>query len=189
MFPRACILLLSLCCLQSTFAQTSAPKPDAAVKAGANERYTASSKRFSLPVPTGWKNIPGENHGLRDNVFMHPKPVQGFAANMVFIEETAPANLKLGQLVDSSLGLMEKNMPGFEASDRQELKTASGVTMIRVRYQCRFLPNGVTSKNAAYFVLLKDNRLLTVTVSGIAATPADHAAEADAALLKLEAIQ
>jgi hypothetical protein len=183
---RACLLLLGLSCLQTTFAQTSAPKPDAAAQAAANERYTATSKRFSLPVPTGWKNIPGENHGLRDNVFMHPKPVQGFAANMVFIEETAPAKLKLGQLVDSSLGLMEKNMPGYEASDRQELKTVSGVTMIRVRYQCRFLPNSVTSKNAAYFVLLKDSRLLTITVSGIAATPAEHAAEADAAILKLE---
>ncbi len=182
----ACFLLLALCCLHTALAQTSAAKPDTAPKATALERYTTTSKRFSLPVPTGWKNIPGENHGLRDNVFMHPKPVQGFAANVVMIEETAPANLKLGQLVDSSLGLMEKNMPGYATSDRQELKTASGVTMMRVRYQCRFLPNGVTSKNAAYFVLLKDSRLLTITVSGIAATPDAHAAEADAAILKLE---
>ena len=42
--------------------------------------YVSSTKRYSVPVPTGWRNVPGENMGLRENVMFHPTPVQGFAA-------------------------------------------------------------------------------------------------------------
>ena len=40
--------------------------------------YVSSTKRYSVPVPTGWRNVPGENMGLRENVMFHPTPVQGF---------------------------------------------------------------------------------------------------------------
>ena len=147
--------------------------------------YVSSTKRYSVPVPTGWRNVPGENMGLRENVMFHPTPVQGFACNIVFIEEALPAKMKLPKMTDNSISLMEKNMAGFKVTERKEIKNADGVSMERVKYRARFLPNGVSSKNVAYFVPLNDNRLLTITVSGIEATPDGQADEADTAIAKI----
>jgi hypothetical protein len=36
--------------------------------------YVSSTKRYSVPVPTGWRNVPGEKMGLRENVMFHPTP-------------------------------------------------------------------------------------------------------------------
>jgi hypothetical protein len=61
--------------------------------------------------------------------------------------------------------------------------------MERVRYRGRFLPQGVTSKNIVYIVPLGEDRLLSITVSGIEATPDNQADEADAAITKISLIK
>jgi hypothetical protein len=147
--------------------------------------YVSSTKRYSVPVPTGWRNVPGEKMGLRENVMFHPTPVQGFACNIVFIEEALSAKMKLSEMTDSSISFMEKNMASFKVTERKEIKNANGVSMERVKCRARFLPNGVSSKNVVYFVPLNDNRLLTITVSGIEATPDGQADEADTAIAKI----
>jgi len=147
--------------------------------------YVSSTKRYSVPVPTGWRNVPGENMGLRENVMFHPTPVQGFACNIVFIEEALSAKMKLSEMTDSSISFMEKNMASFKVTERKEIKNANGVSMERVKYRARILANGVNSKNVIYIVPLADNRLLTITVSGIEATPDGQADEADAAIAKM----
>ena len=147
--------------------------------------YVSSTKRYSVPVPTGWRNVPGENMGLRENVMFHPTPVQGFACNIVFIEEALSAKMKLSEMTDSSISFMEKNMASFKVTERKEIKNANGVSMERVKYRARVLPNGVSSKNVAYIIPLNGNRLLTITVSGIEATPDEQADEADTAIVKI----
>jgi hypothetical protein len=180
------LLLLGLCLLQPAYAQTTPSKAAATSPASVEERYTSTSKHFSVPVPKGWKNLPGEKLGLRDNAFTHTQAVEGFTANIVFIEESVSGRASLNDLVKQSLGPLKTQLRDFKALEQKELKCASGDVIVRLRYQAQFLPNGVASKNTAYFVLLKDNRLLTITVSGIAATPDEHVAEAEAAILKLE---
>ena len=147
--------------------------------------YVSSTKRYSVPVPTGWRNVPGENMGLRENVMFHPTPVQGFACNIVFIEEALSAKMKLSEMTDSSISFMEKNMASFKVTERKEIKNANGVSMERVKYRARILANGVNSKNVIYIVPLADNRLLTITVSGIEPTPDGQADEADTAIAKI----
>ena len=147
--------------------------------------YVSSTKRYSVPVPTGWRNVPGENMGLRENVMFHPTPVQGFACNIVFIEEALSAKMKLSEMTDSSISFMEKNMASFKVTERKEIKNADGVSMERVKYRARILANGVNSKNVIYIVPLADNRLLTITVSGIEPTPDGQADEADTAIAKI----
>jgi hypothetical protein len=93
--------------------------------------------------------------------------------------------MKLSEMTDSSISFMEKNMASFKVTERKEIKNANGVSMERVKCRARFLPNGVSSKNVVYFVPLNDNRLLTITVSGIEATPDGQADEADTAIAKI----
>jgi hypothetical protein len=187
---RLCLLLLWISLTQTIFAQTSGPKDLASSRTTFVERYTSTSRRYSIPVPAGWKNLAGENRGLRDNVFMHPTPVQGFSTNIVFIEEPTSAykRASLAQLVSIGTSLMEKKLPSFKLLDRKELKSSSGVPMIRVLYEGLFVPNGLTSRNAVYYALLKDGYLLSITVSGVDSTPEEHRNEAEAAILGLERI-
>ncbi|MFM8549191.1 MAG: hypothetical protein ACKOBS_00720 [Verrucomicrobiota bacterium] len=180
---RLLTLLLLVLATTATAAETKTRLPTN-LENGASI-YVSSTKRYSVPVPTGWRNVPGENIGLRENAMFHPTPVQGFACNIVFIEEALSAKMKLSEMTDGSLSFMEKNMPGFKATERKEIKNANGVSMERVKYRARILPNGMSSKNVAYFVPLDDNRLLTITVSGIEATPDGQADEADTAIAKL----
>ena len=177
------LLLLPALASTATAAETKTRLPTSLENG--DSIYVSSTKRYSVPVPTGWRNVPGENMGLRENVMFHPTPVQGFACNIVFIEEALSAKMKLSKMTDSSISLMEKNMAGFKVTERKEIKNADGVSMERVKYRARFLPNGVSSKNVAYFVPLNDNRLLTITVSGIEATPDGQADEADTAIAKI----
>lgn len=179
---RPSLLLLGLGLLQPVVAQTTPAKTEEV----AEPRYTASSKRFSLPVPAGWKNISGEKFGLRDNIFTHPKPTNNFAVNVVFIEEEVAAAASLGELVDSNVAGMKGGLTGFKTIEKKSLQTASGSEIVRLRYQANILPGGVTCKNVVYFVRLKDHRLLSISVSGIAATPAEHLEEAETAILKIE---
>ena len=76
-------------------------------------------------------------------------------------------------------------MASFKVTERKEIKNANGVSMERVKYRARILANGVNSKNVIYIVPLADNRLLTITVSGIEPTPDGQADEADTAIAKI----
>ena len=105
--------------------------------------------------------------GLKENVLFHPKPVQGFACNIVFIEEPMPRKMKLSEATDASIAFMEKNIHEFRVTERREIKGSNGVMMERVRYRGRFLQQGVTSKNIVYVIPLGEDRLLSITVSGI----------------------
>jgi hypothetical protein len=80
---------------------------------------------------------------------------------------------------------MEKNLTSFKVTERKQIKGANGVLMERVKYRARILANGVNSKNVIYIVPIADNRLLTITVSGIEPTPDGQADEADAAITKI----
>ena len=93
--------------------------------------------------------------------------------------------MKLSEMTDSSISFMEKNMASFKVTERKEIKNANGVSMERVKYRARILANGVNSKNVIYIVPLADNRLLTITVSGIEPTPDGQADEADTAIAKI----
>ena len=114
------LLLLAL----ATSASTAEPKtrfPAGPENGDAN--YVSSTKRYSVPVPAGWRNIPGENIGQRENVMLHPTPVQGFACNIVFIEEALSGKMKLSEMTDSSISFMEKNLTNFKLTERKEIKS------------------------------------------------------------------
>jgi hypothetical protein len=185
---RFLTLLLLVLATSATAAETSSPPLKNAVQNG-EVRYVSSTNRYSVAVPSGWKNVPGENLGLKENVLFHPNPVQGFACNVVFIEEALSGKMKLTEMTDSSLSFMEKNLTSFKVTERKQIKGANGVLMERVKYRARILANGVNSKNVIYIVPIADNRLLTITVSGIEPTPDGQADEADAAITKISLLK
>jgi len=180
---RSLTLLLTLLgtCLTQAADTHTATTPAYAEEA----RYLSTSGRFNIPVPNGWRNTKGENLGLRDNVFLHPKSFGGFTANVVFIEEPTLGLKNLSDLVVASLGNM-KDIPGFKVNETQRLRTAQGESIVMVRYEGNFLPNGTLSNNAAYFIILKNERFLTITVSGTENTPEKCHSEAKAAILDIE---
>ena len=184
---RTLTLLLLALATSASAAETSS-YPLSAIQNG-EARYASSTNRYSVAVPAGWKNVPGENMGLKENVLFHPKPVQGFACNIVFIEEPMPRKMKLSEATDASIAFMEKNIHEFRVTERREIKGSNGVMMERVRYRGRFLQQGVTSKNIVYVIPLGEDRLLSITVSGIEATPDTQADEADAAITKIKLIK
>jgi hypothetical protein len=179
------LLLLAL----ATSAAAETKTRFATSPANGDSIYVSSTNRYSVAVPSGWKNVPGENLGLKENVLFHPNPVQGFACNVVFIEEALSGKMKLTEMTDSSLSFMEKNLTSFKVTERKQIKGANGVLMERVKYRARILANGVNSKNVIYIVPIADNRLLTITVSGIEPTPDGQADEADAAIMKISLLK
>ena len=124
------------------------------------ERVLDHNGDFSICPPLNWNVI--DFPGLKYKAIIGPAS-GGFAANIVFVNETYTGNLK--DYVSANLTQLKTFFQEYKLSSRSAFKTNSGITGERVIYN--FSQQGFNIKATAYFLPAGKGKYFVITCGSL----------------------